>query len=170
MNTPKKSAAAVALDLGPVGIWSAPVRFAPGGEGIGAAVELEQLGYAAVWVPGGVDSGVLGAIDELLTVTSKIKWGRGILNIWRHEPAAVAAWWRGQSPERQKRVILGIGVSHAPLIGESYANPLAKMRSFVEGLQVAGMPLDHVCLAALGPKMLELAGQKTAGAHPYLVS
>jgi probable F420-dependent oxidoreductase len=170
MKTLKRSAAATAMNLGPVGIWSAPVRFAPGGAGIEAAVELEQLGYAAVWIPGGVDDAVLGAIDALLTATSTIKLGTGILNIWKHQPAAVAAWWRGQSAERQKRIILGIGVSHGPLIGETYGHPLAKMRTFVDGLQEAGMPLGRVCLAALGPKMLELAGQRTAGAHPYLVS
>ena len=170
MNAFKKSAAAVALDLGPVGIWSAPVRFAPDGEGLKAAAELERLGFSAVWVPGGVDGGVLGTIDALLASTSTIKLGTGILNIWKHDPADVAAWWSGQSPQRQRRVILGLGVSHGPLIGDSYGHPLARMRSFLDGLQAAGMPFDRICLAALGPKMLELAAQRTAGAHPYLVS
>src|SRR5579864_3957785 len=126
MNAFKKSAAAVALDLGPVGIWSAPVRFAPDGEGLKAAAELERLGFSAVWVPGGVDGGVLGTIDALLASTSTIKLGMGILNIWKHDPADVAAWWSGQSPQRQRRVILGLGVSHGPLIGDSYGHPLAK--------------------------------------------
>ncbi len=170
MNTPEPSAAAAALNLGPVGIWSAPIRFAPGGAGINAAPELERSGFSAIWVPGGVDDGVLKTLDALLTATSTIRVGSGILNIWKHDPADVAAWWKGQSPQRQKRIILGLGVSHGPLIGESYQHPLAKMRIFLDGLQAAGMPLDHVCLAALGPKMLELAGQRTAGAHPYLVS
>lgn len=170
MKVFNKSKTAIALGLGPVGIWSAPIRFAPGGEGLKAAVELERLGFSSLWVPGGVDSGVLGTIDALLTATSTIKVGTGILNIWKHEPRDVAAWWRGQAQERQERNILGLGVSHGPLIGDAYGHPLAKMRSFLGGLQAAGMPFDRVCLAALGPKMLELAGQQTAGAHPYLVS
>jgi probable F420-dependent oxidoreductase len=170
MNTSEPSAAATALGLGAVGIWSAPIRFAPAGAGITAAAELERLGFSAVWVPGGVDSGVLQKLDALLTATSSISVGTGILNIWKHEPADVAAWWNGQSPQRKKRIILGLGVSHGPLIGESYQRPLARMRVFLDGLQAAGMPLDRVCLAALGPKMLEMAGQRTSGAHPYLVS
>ena len=170
MNTPTRSATAAALDLGPVGIWSAPIRFAPGGAGIDAASQLERLGFSAVWVPGGIDNGVLKTLDALLTATSTIKVGSGILNIWKHDPADVAAWWNGQSPQRQKRLILGLGVSHAPLIGDSYQQPLAKMRTYLDALQAVGMPLDHVCLAALGPKMLELAGQRTGGAHPYFVS
>jgi probable F420-dependent oxidoreductase len=146
------------------------VRFAPGGAGLGAAAELEQLGFPTLWVPGGVDSGVLGTLDQLLDATSSLKFGTGILNIWKHEPADVATWWKGQSPERQKRLVLGLGVSHGPLIGESYGHPLAKMRTFLDDLKTADMALDRCCLAALGPKMLELAGQRTAGAHPYLVS
>jgi probable F420-dependent oxidoreductase len=170
MSSAKASTAATTIGLGPVGIWSAPVRFAAAGAGINAAVELERLGFAAIWVPGGVDSGVLQTIDALLTATSHIRVGTGILNIWKHDPAEVVTWWNGQAPQRRQRVILGLGVSHGPLIGESYQQPLAKMRTFLDGLQAAGMPLDHVCVAALGPKMLELAGQRTAGAHPYLVS
>lgn len=162
--------AASALNLGQVGIWSATIRFAPGGTGIEAARELEKLGFPTLWVPGGIDSGVLGTLDQLLDATSTLRFGTGILNIWKHEPADVAKWWKGQSLERQKRLILGLGVSHGPLIGESYGHPLAKMREFLDGLAAAHMALDRCCLAALGPKMLELAGQRTAGAHPYLVS
>lgn len=162
--------AASAFNIGKVGIWSATIRFAPGGAGLEAARELEQLGFQAVWVPGGVDSGVLGTLDQLLDATTKLKFGTGILNIWKHEPADLAKWWKGQSPERQERLVLGLGVSHGPLIGESYGHPLAKMKAFLDGLATANMALDRCCLAALGPKMLELAAQRTAGAHPYLVS
>jgi probable F420-dependent oxidoreductase len=164
------SAAAAAISLGRLGIWSGGVRFAAGGAGIAAAVELERLGFSAVWVPGGIDSGVLGTLDQLLDATSTITLGTGILNIWKHEPAEVAAWWKGQTPARQKRVLLGLGVSHGPLIGDAYRHPLAKMQTFLDGLEAAGMPRGRLCLAALGPKMLQLAAARTAGAHPYLVS
>jgi probable F420-dependent oxidoreductase len=169
MNT-TSGAAAAALNLGRIGIWSAGVRFAPGGAGVDAAREVEQLGFKTLWVPGGVDSGVLGTLEQLLDATTHLRLGTGILNIWKHEPADVATWWKGQSSQRQQRLLLGLGVSHGPLIGESYGHPLARMRTFLDALQAADMTMDRCCLAALGPKMLALAAERTAGAHPYLVS
>jgi probable F420-dependent oxidoreductase len=170
MQTTAQTSHAAALDLGRIGIWSAPLRFQPPEIGAEAVAELEELGFKTLWIPGGIDSGVLGDLDRLLDATPRLKFGTGILNIWKHEPADVGAWWKGETPERQKRLLLGVGVSHGPLIGESYQHPMAKMRAFLDGLDAAGMPRDRVCLAALGPKMLELAAQRSAGAHPYLVT
>jgi probable F420-dependent oxidoreductase len=169
MQTPQSSRAA-ALDLGRIGLWSVQVRFQPPEIGAEAVAEAEALGFKTVWVPGGVDSGVLGDLDRLLDATSKLKFGTGILNIWKHEPADVGAWWKAETPERQSRLLLGVGVSHGPLIGEAYQTPLAKMKGFLDGVQAAGMPAERLCIAALGPKMLELAAARTAGSHPYLVS
>jgi probable F420-dependent oxidoreductase len=159
-----------AIDLGTIGIWSSSIRFTPGDAGLEAAKELEALGFPTIWVPGGIDDGVLAALDTLLGATSTVKFATGIVNIWKHEPADVAAWFLGQSSERQARLMLGLGVSHGPLIGDAWAKPLAKMRAFLDGLNVAGMPQDHLCLAALGPKMLEMSAARTAGAHPYMVT
>ena len=170
MKTSTQYLQGAASRLGRIGVWSAAVRYSPPEAGIAAAVELEELGFPALWIPGGADDGVLATLDQLLDATSTIRLATGILNIWKHEPAQVAAWWRGQSPERQARLLLGLGVSHAPLIGDAYRHPLAKMRAFLDGLDAAGMPREHLCLAALGPKMLELAAGRTAGAHPYLAS
>src|SRR5690606_31480801 len=129
-------------------------------------------GFPTLWIPGGNDPEVLEVLDRLLDATSRIKLATGIINVWRHEPAELAAWWRGQSPERQARLVLGLGVSHGFLIGEDYEkqSPISRMQAFLDGLEAAGMPSDRVCLAALGPRMLELAGERTAGAHPYLTS
>lgn len=157
-----------ALDLGRIGIWSTAVRFSP--EGRDAAIELEALGYKTVWIPGGIDDGVLASLDALLDATTTLKFATGIINIWKHDPADLAGWWHGQTPERQARLFLGLGVSHGPLIGENWGKPLATMRAFLDGLNAASMPRDRLCLAALGPKMLELAAERTAGAHPYMVS
>ncbi len=77
--------------------------------------------------------------------------------------------WR-QSAERQARVMLGIGVSHAPLIGEDWMKPITKTRSWLDAALAAGLPADALCVAALGPQMLALARDRTAGAHPYLVT
>ena len=65
--------------------------------------------------------------------------------------------------------MLGLGISHGPLIGEAWIKPLAKMREYVDAMLAGGVPAKNMCLAALGPKMLELSAELTAGAHPYLV-
>jgi probable F420-dependent oxidoreductase len=170
MQTQTQTSRAAPLDLGRIGIWSAPLRYLPHELGAEAAAQVEALGFKTLWIPGGVDSGVLADLDRLLGATRTLSFGTGIINIWKHEPADLAAWWRGQPAERQKRLLLGMGVSHGPLIGEAYQSPLAKMRGFLDALEAAGMSFERVCLAALGPKMLELAAQRTAGAHPYLVT
>jgi probable F420-dependent oxidoreductase len=153
--------------LGQIGIWSSSLRRSPDAA---AAQALEKLGYKTVWIPGGADDGVLATADSLLGATSTLNIASGILNIWKHEPADVAAWWRGLKPAQGSRFLLGLGVSHSRLIGEAYGKPLSKMRAFLDGLDQAEMPPSHVCLAALGPKMLQLAEARTAGAHPYLVT
>jgi probable F420-dependent oxidoreductase len=117
-----------------------------------------------------VDDSVLQVLDRSLGATTRLIFGTGILNIWKHAPAELAAWWRGQSPERQRRLLLGIGISHAPLIGEDWGKPLATTSRFIDDVVAAGMDPDRLCVAALGPKMLELAAAKTAGAHPYLIT
>jgi probable F420-dependent oxidoreductase len=157
-------------DLGRIGIWSASARFAGPDKGIAAAQELEQLGFRTLWIPGGIDAGVLGDLDRLLDATSTLKFATGIINIWKHAPADLAAWWQGQSRERQERMLLGLGVSHGPIIGDAWGKPLQMMREFLNGLDRAGMPREPLCLAALGPKMLRLSAERTAGAHPYMVS
>lgn len=159
-----------AARLGRFGVWSGELRFAGPEAGVAFARELEALGYGAAWMPGGIDDKVLDDIDRLLTATQRITLAAGILNIWKHQPEDVGAWWRRQTPERQGRVMIGLGVSHAPIIGEGYGRPLERMRGYVQRLLDAGAPRDHLCVAALGPKMLELSAEMTAGAHPYLVT
>ncbi|MFC4595811.1 TIGR03620 family F420-dependent LLM class oxidoreductase [Sphingobium tyrosinilyticum] len=172
MKQTSQSAHARELKVGSIGIWSVLPRYAPEGAGLAAAKDLEEMGFGTLWVPGGVDNGILASLDELMDATSSITLAAGVLNIWMHEPEEVAAWWNGQSPERQSRLVMGIGVSHGPLIGDAYKDvkPLAKMRAYVNALEAAGMPLGRVALGGLGPKMLELAATRTAGTHPYLVS
>ncbi|TGD72132.1 LLM class F420-dependent oxidoreductase [Mangrovimicrobium sediminis] len=156
--------------IGRVGIWSLELRFGDPVEAAEAAAEIDELGFGALWIPGGIDDAVLGSVDALLDVTSRITIATGIINIWKHKPQVVAAWFAGQSAQRQARLLLGLGISHGPMIGEAWQKPLAKTREFLDGLDSAGMPRDQLCLAALGPKMLALSGERTAGAHPYLVT
>jgi probable F420-dependent oxidoreductase len=156
--------------LGRIGIWSLELRFGDPAEAAEAAAELDELGYGALWIPGGVGGDVQGDVDRLLAATRRTTIATGILNVWKHEPADVANWWKSLSPDRQQRLLLGLGVSHPDIIGESYGRPLTVMRDYLDGLSANGVPGDALCLAALGPKMLELARDRTAGAHPYLIT
>jgi len=156
--------------IGKIGIWSLEMRFGDRAQALEATTELDELGYGALWVPGGIDSGVLGDVEQLLGASRRMTIATGILNIWKHEPADVAAWWKGLGDEDRARMLLGIGVSHGPIIGEQWQKPLAATGAFIDGLASAGMDMDSVCVAALGPKMLELSRDRTAGAHPYLVT
>jgi probable F420-dependent oxidoreductase len=148
------------------GIWASELRYADPAAISEAAAELESLGYTTLWIP---DAGgdVFGALDRLLAATSTVRIATGILNIWRQTPEATNAWWSAQPPATHDRTLLGLGVSHGPLIGEAWARPLAAMRAFLDALDV---PREHLCIAALGPKMVELARERTAGTHPYLVT
>jgi probable F420-dependent oxidoreductase len=162
--------------LGGTGIWDAALRFGDPGEAADCAAEIEELGYAAVWVP---DTGgdLFGSLDNLLAKTRGITVASGVLNLWMQDPTESAARYRELVAEYGRRVLVGIGVSHAPIINQltepgKFTRPLASMRAFLDALDAAPVPLpaeDRV-LAALGPKMLELARDRAAGAHPYLVS
>ena len=134
------------------------------------AAELDDLGYGAIWLPGGVGPEFLAHMQNLLSGAPNAAIASGIISIWRHDAADVAAWYRALPRGLSDRVLLGLGVSHAPVVGEAYGKPIAAMKSYVSKLKDAGVPANNICLAALGPKMLELARDETAGAHPYLVT
>lgn len=163
------STTAATRRLGRIGIWSLELRFGDPAAAVDAVAELDELGFGAIWIPGGVGGDILGDVDRLLSASRKAVIATGIINLWKHEPADIGAWWLAQPAERQARLLLGLGVSHGPLIGEAYAHPLAAMRDYLTRLSEQGLPASALCLAALGPKMLELARDRTAGAHPYLV-
>lgn len=157
-------------NIGRVGLWSMEMRFGDKAAIDEAVVELEELGYGALWIPGGIDDQVLTDFDRLLARTSRIAFCTGIINLWKQQPEDVAAWWKAQTPANQARVWLGIGISHGPLIGETWSKPIEVTRNWVDRALAAGLPADAMNLAALGPRMLELARDKTSGAHPYLVT
>ena len=156
--------------IGKVGVWAMELRFGDPAAIAGAAAELDGLGYGAIWVPGGVGGDITGDLDRLLDATERAVIATGIINIWKHEPEEIANWWKALPTARAERVLLGIGVSHGPLIGEAWAKPLAKTRDWLEKALAAGIPAQSLCVAALGPKMLELSAELTAGAHPYLIT
>ena len=174
MNKSQKPTKTPRLDwsekIGGFGIWSAELRYGDPVRCRAAAAELDALGFGALWVPGGVGGDILNVLDDLLDVTERVTLASAIVNIWKHDPAEIGVWWRGQSAARQKRLLLGLGVSHAPLIGKQYAAPLAAMSNYISALNDERVPSAHLCVAAFGPKMLAVARDLSAGAHPYLVT
>lgn len=156
-----------------IGVWSHELRYGDPAEIADLAAELEALGFSALWMPD-VGGDVLGAVDHLLASTSSVVIATGILNIWMHTAAEVGEWRAGLSDAGRDRLLLGIGISHAPLIdaqpGMSWERPLATTSAYLDAMDEAGIPVDGRCVAALGPKMLELARDRSAGAHPYLVT
>ena len=162
------------MRLGPIGIWSHAFR-GDTPDVADAARELEDLGFGALWLPGGAGGDVFGPCQRLLTATGHVVVATGILNIWAHDPGEVAEAVRGLGATFPDRFLLGLGVSHAPLvehIGGVYERPLEAMVAYLDALDRAPTPVAPAqrALAALGPRMLELARDRTAGAHPYLVT
>jgi probable F420-dependent oxidoreductase len=150
------------VELGRIGIWR--LRQA----GTEALQEIEALGFAALWIG---NSPALAEARPFLEASSTITIATGILNIWQHEPAAVAAERAELAREFPGRFLLGIGVGHPEATSE-YTKPLTAMRRFLDGLDAADEPVprDERIAAALGPKMLDLAAERSLGAHPYFTT
>jgi len=163
------------MELTGVGVWSSQLRYGNSSEAAEAAAELDELGYAALWIPD-VGGPVLDSVDNLLSATRNTVIATGILNLWMHEPADVAARYATLTDTHGERFLLGIGVSHAPLIDSKepgrYRKPLAATEAFLDGIDASAQPVPvaNRVLAALGPKMLDLSKTKARGAHPYLTT
>ena len=158
------------------GVWSSALRNGDPHEIAAAAGELETLGYSAMWIPD-IGGDVFGAVENLLAATTTATIATGILNLWMHTAEETAANHATLTVQHGDRFFVGIGVSHALLIDArieagAYRKPLAQTRAFLDALDAAPVPLavEDRALAALGPKMLELAATRTAGVHPYLVT
>lgn len=163
------------MDLAGVGVWSSQLRYGDQGQAAEAAAELEELGFTALWIPD-VGGPVLDSVEHLLSATKQVVIATGILNLWMHEPADVATRYAALTESHGERFLLGIGVSHAPLIDSKepglYRKPLAATRRYLDAIDATPQPVPvaNRVLAALGPKMLELAATRARGAHPYLVT
>jgi probable F420-dependent oxidoreductase len=159
--------------LGRVGVRAWQLSDADSPAAVAAAVELERLGFGTVWIRA---AGFFARAAELLDATERLVVASSVISIWR-EPAdgvaAAAATLRRRFPGR---VLVGIGVSHRPLVDRDapgrFAHPLATMRAYLDGLDGATDPLDSGgrIIAALGPRMLDLARERSLGTHPYLVT
>ncbi|GAA2311583.1 TIGR03620 family F420-dependent LLM class oxidoreductase [Streptomyces violaceusniger] len=164
------------MNLSGVGVWSAGLGYGDPAEAADAAAELEELGFSAVWVPDPGGPEVFDAVGRLLAATRRMVVATGVLNLWAHTPTAAAMSYASLSATHGDRFLLGVGVSHAHRVDAlepgRYRRPLAAMTAFLDGLDTADQPVpsESRVLAALGPKMLEVAAKRARGVHPYLVT
>lgn len=162
-------------DLGRLGIWARELRFGARDDMCAGAAELEQLGFGAIWVPGGYDGPLLEICAEQLAATSEIAVATGILNVFGHDPADVAREHAGIDERFSGRFLLGIGVGHAKFLDaeaqERSRRPLAVISEYLDALErhaPAGTAPARA-VAALAPRMVQLAKERTLGIHPYMV-
>lgn len=163
------------VQTGAIGVWSGGLRTVDSHEAAEAAAELEELGFGTIWVPGRGPEDLEDRLRVLLGSTKRIAVATGIVSIWTHPARATAALHARIVSDFRDRFLLGIGVSHAPLVGRAgheYRRPLSAMVGYLDELDAAvePVPREERVIAALAPRMLELARERTHGSHPYLVS
>ncbi|MCI2420900.1 LLM class F420-dependent oxidoreductase [Saccharopolyspora sp. K220] len=149
------------VSLGKIGIWRIAADLDPD-----LAVEVERLGYGTIWI-GGSPPADLTLAERLLDATSEITVATGIVNIWNSDPKTAAASYHRINAKHPDRFVLGIGAGHREMT-DVYRKPYQALVDYLDELDAAGVPKSGRMLAALGPKVLELAGNRAAGAHPYL--
>ena len=168
------------IQLGPIGIWTRQLEDHPAAKAQETARELEELGYGALWFGEAAGREALSNAGLLLAATKRIVIATGIANIYARDAVAMAGGQKTLAEAYPNRFLLGLGVSHIPLVeqlrGHRYDKPVATMRAYLDAMDKA--PYNSVppatkpvrILAALGPKMMELSGERADGAHPYNVN
>ncbi len=167
------------MDTGKLGVW----YFFDGvssADAAAAAKRIESLGYGTLWIPETVGKNPTVLASWLLANTEKLNLATGIMNIYHREPGVTMQAQKTLAEQSGGRFLLGMGVSHKPLVegvrGLEYGKPVATMRAYLEAMKAApyaGLPPAEeppTVIAALGPKMLELAAEACTGAHPYFSS
>ncbi|MCV7260557.1 LLM class F420-dependent oxidoreductase [Mycobacterium shimoidei] len=145
-------------------------RFGSFGRGVTPqqAKEIEALGYGAVWV-GGSPPAELEWVEPILEATTTLQVATGIVNIWTAPAPQVAESFHRIDKAYPGRFLLGIGVGHREAHSE-YRKPYDALTQYLDQLDEFGVPADRRVLAALGPRVLKLSAQRSAGAHPYLTT
>src|SRR5580698_7792325 len=149
--------------LGRFGVWRGSALVTPE-----FAVDLERFGYGTLWL-GGSPDGDLRHAEELIEATGTLTLATSIVNMWKDDARTVAASFARIEANHPGRFLLGVGAGH-PEATQQYANPYDTLADYVDVLLGNGVPADSLVLAALGPRVLRLAAERTAGAIPYLVT
>jgi probable F420-dependent oxidoreductase len=162
-------------NLGTFGVWTGSEEWPRDtGELAEAAAEVEELGFGAVWI--GLSSGDLALHERILDATSRLVVASGIVNVWVDDPEPVAASYHRVAEKHPGRFLLGIGAGHAKFVdtmtSQTYRKPLSRVASYLDALDRADppVPVGERVVAALGPKALRLAAERSAGPHPYNVT
>jgi probable F420-dependent oxidoreductase len=151
------------VDLGRYGVWRPWQALTPQ-----LVAELERLGFGAIWV-GSSPSGDLRVIEEYLDATSRIVLATSVVNMWKDDAAEVARSYHRLAETHPGRFLLGVGIGH-PEHSAQYRSPYQTMVDYLAALDDGGVPVEARALAALGPRALRLAAERTRGAIPYLVT
>jgi probable F420-dependent oxidoreductase len=167
------------MDVGDVGIWTAQLDLQPAARAREVAREIEALGYGALWIPEAVGRDALTHSAVLLDATGRMAVATGVANIFNRLPGTAAAAQRLLADDSGGRFLLGLGVSHAPMVEgmlhQEWTRPLSRMAAYLDGIDdaftVSPAPASEPprVLAALGPKMLALAATRAWGALTYFV-
>ncbi|OBB67425.1 LLM class F420-dependent oxidoreductase [Mycobacterium sp. 852014-50255_SCH5639931] len=150
-------------DLGRFGVWLPTRSITPE-----LAARIESLGYGAAWIGGSPDA-ELSWVEPALERTTSLQLATGIVNIWTAPAPAVAESFKRIENAHPGRFLLGVGVGH-PEHTKEYVKPYDALASYLDELDAAVVPTSRRVLAALGPRVLRLAAQRSAGAHPYLTT
>ncbi|OBF61522.1 LLM class F420-dependent oxidoreductase [Mycobacterium sp. 852002-53434_SCH5985345] len=150
-------------DLGRFGVWLPTRSITPE-----LAARIESLGYGAAWIGGSPDA-ELSWVEPALERTTSLQLATGIVNIWNAPAPAVAKSFTRIENAHPGRFLLGVGVGH-PEHTQEYVKPYDALVSYLDELDAAMVPTSRRVLAALGPRVLRLAAQRSAGAHPYLTT
>jgi probable F420-dependent oxidoreductase len=162
------------MQLGSVGVWSGLLRRGERQAAVEAAAELEELGYGALWFPGGQHEDVVDHIWALLNGTRRAVIATGIVSVWTHPAPVMAEAHHEFTQKYSGRFLLGIGISHQHAVegaGIKYEKPLQKLRSYLDELDAAThpVPVDERIIASLGPLSLKLSRDRSLGTHPYFM-
>ncbi|MGI9577981.1 MAG: LLM class F420-dependent oxidoreductase, partial [Microthrixaceae bacterium] len=167
------------IDIGTYGIWTGALDMQPSSLAREAAAEVEELGFSTLWIPETVFREVFLEAALLLEATDSMKVATGIANRYARDPLTTNAAMQTLNEAYPGRFLLGLGVSHGNLVAgvrkHTYDKPYSAMVEYLDAMDSAlfmapkGEPPAEMVLAALGPKMLKLAAERTAGAHPYFV-
>jgi probable F420-dependent oxidoreductase len=167
------------MELGRLGVWTW-LDALPGPEALHFARRVEALGYGALWIPEALGRDPFALLGALATATERLVLATGIANIYARDAMTMQAARKTLGELSGGRFLLGLGVSHAPMVeglrGHAYGKPVATMSAYLEAMEKAPYagpaPKEDppIVLAALRPKMLELAARRARGAHPYFMT
>jgi probable F420-dependent oxidoreductase len=164
------------MELGNLGVWMS-MDSMTAAAAAAFAKRVEAWGYAALWIPESRGRNALVHSSWLLANTQRLIVATGIANVYARDPMAMANGQRGLNEQSDGRFLLGVGVSHRPMVqevrGHTYDKPVATMRAYLAAMRdapyQAPMPRDKplTVVAALGPRMMALSSELADGAHPY---